>query len=109
MPTGVKINLDNELIRLLDELRGDLDRDEFISQILNEHLMPKSGAEVVEDDFIDLEAEASAKEQNIKMFIERAVLIVKRNPFGNGVFNLVSNTLIHPIQVERIGDITKNG
>jgi ribosomal protein L37AE/L43A len=59
MSNGVKLILDNDLLTLVDKYRGDLSRDEFIIQVLNEHLNNQSNdvSSVSETEFIDLDSD----------------------------------------------------
>ena len=54
MPEGVNLKLNPDLISQLDELRGDLSRDEFINRILNDHLKKEGNSVDPEEEFIDL-------------------------------------------------------
>lgn len=70
MPNGVNIKLNSDLIRLLDERRGDLNRDEFIIRILHDHLKKVNTGDDSEMEFMELESEPEVNERFLRKFMK---------------------------------------
>jgi rubrerythrin len=70
MSNGVKLKLDEEIIKLLDKYRGDLSRDDFITRILEENLKKKDKIDFSKYDMSGSETELEPVDFNLQEFMD---------------------------------------
>ncbi len=70
MPDGVKLNLNEEIIKLLDKYRGDLSRDDFVNRILEENLKKKDKIDFSKYNVSGAETELEPVDFNLTDFMD---------------------------------------